>query len=208
MWGVRIVGGRTLLSVRADQEYDRQRLTDLFDELSPRVFAYARRHCDSDTAQDVVSDTFLVAWRRLDDIPPNALPWLLVVARNTIANHRRFEARRDRLTNAAARIAHLAAPSDAAENQAIERATFLDALSALTSLEREALLLIAWDGLTGRDAALVAGCTQRAFEVRVSRARARLVRATSNSAADPPARERSRVSQGHFIQPTAIEEKS
>jgi RNA polymerase sigma-70 factor (ECF subfamily) len=53
----------------------------------------------------------------------------------------------------------------------------LTALAELTALERESLLLVAWDGLTTRDAARVAGCSVRAFEVRLSRARARLARA-------------------------------
>jgi RNA polymerase sigma-70 factor (ECF subfamily) len=58
----------------------------------------------------------------------------------------------------------------------VERATLISALGELTDLEREAVLLVAWDGLRNAEAARVAGCSQRAFEVRVSRARARLAR--------------------------------
>ncbi len=50
---------------------------------------YALRHVDSDIAQEVLSETFLVAWWRLADVPDQPLPWLLAVADNTIANHRR-----------------------------------------------------------------------------------------------------------------------
>lgn len=199
---------RTLLSVRANQQTDRERLTAIFHELSPRVYAYARRHCDTNSAHDVVSDTFLVAWRRVNDVPSNALPWLLVVARNTIANHHRREARQDRLANAAARLAHLAATGVPADHETIERAVLLEALNQLTPLEREALLLISWDGLTSRDAATVAGCSLRAFEVRLSRARARMARSTSDSAADPPAPERLRRSPIPAVHPTAFEEQS
>ena len=56
----------------------------------------------------------------------------------------------------------------------------LAALGELTELEREALLLIAWDGLSNGAAAAVAGCSVRAFEVRLSRARARLTRLTTD----------------------------
>ena len=56
----------------------------------------------------------------------------------------------------------------------------LTALAELSELEREAVLLVAWDGLANRDAAAVAGCSLRAFEVRLSRARARLDRATNS----------------------------
>ncbi|HZC52281.1 MAG TPA: sigma factor [Mycobacterium sp.] len=43
---------------------DPDRFAAMFDELAPRVFAYARRHCDRAAAQDVVSDTFMIAWRK------------------------------------------------------------------------------------------------------------------------------------------------
>lgn len=203
---MRISVGRTLLSVRAN-EHDHERFTALFDEWSPRVFAYARRHCDPDTAQDVVSETFLVAWRRLGDIADPVLPWLLVVARNTIFKLRRHEARQDRLTNSAARLAHLAGPGAGADYGAIERAGLLGALNELRAVEREALLLVAWDGLSGRDAAVVAGCTLRAFEVRLSRARARLNRASSSLAADRPASERAQLPRHPSTRIVAIEEK-
>lgn len=147
-----------------------------FRELAPRVFAYARRQCEADEAQDVVSDTFLVAWRRWGDVPDNALPWLLVTARNTIANRRRGTVRRDRLTEDIRRIEATAGNSPGADHDVIERAAVLGALAQLTYHEREALLLVAWDGLSSFEAAKVAGCTRRAFEVRLSRARARLTR--------------------------------
>ena len=75
-----------------------------------------------------------------------------------------------------------------ADHDFIERATAVAALAELSNLEREALLLVAWDGLSNADAAVVAGCTQRAFEVRLSRARARLTRemTTSSAQSDTP----------------------
>jgi RNA polymerase sigma-70 factor (ECF subfamily) len=154
---------------------DRPRFTAMFAECSPRVFAYARRQCDPAVAQDIVADTFLVAWRRLADVPEPALPWLLVVARNQLANRRRGELRRERLADTVARLAEVAASG--VDHVVVERSTMLAALAELTELEREAVLLVAWDGLTNRDAARVAQCSVRAFEVRLSRARARLTRA-------------------------------
>ncbi len=61
----------------------------LFEQYSVPVFGYARRHSDASVAEDVASETFLIAWRRRDDIPGDPLPWLLVVARNVLANRRR-----------------------------------------------------------------------------------------------------------------------
>jgi RNA polymerase sigma factor (sigma-70 family) len=154
-----------------------------FEQLSPRVYAYARRQCDPVAAQDVVADTFLVAWRRWAEVPSDPLPWLLVVARNTIANRRRHDARQNRLVDAVGRLELLAGGGAAADQGVLERAAFLDALRQLTEAEREALLLVAWDGLANADAARVAGCSRRAFEVRLSRARARLTRAMSEPSA-------------------------
>ena len=123
-----------------------------------------------------MAETFLVAWRRLDDVPDDPLPWLLVVARNTIANQRRSAARRHRtLTEVALRQRLEQASSDAApEDVAVTRATMIAALATLTATEREALLLTAWDGLDDVDAARVAGCSPRTFRVRLHRARRRL----------------------------------
>jgi RNA polymerase sigma-70 factor (ECF subfamily) len=160
-----------------------ERFEATFEQLSPRVYAYARRHCDSAAAQDVVADTFLVAWRRWAVVPADPLPWLLVVARNTIANRRRHDVRQDRLVDAVGRLELLAGGGAAADQGVLERAAFLDALRQLTEAEREALLLVAWDGLANTDAAGVAGCSRHAFEVRLSRARARLTRAMSESSA-------------------------
>ena len=166
---------RTLPGVRRDEAW----FAALFDDLSPRVYGYARRQCDLASAQDVVSDTFLVAWRRRDVVPDPALPWLLVVARNTIANRRRYERRQDQLVETVARLERVAAP---AEHDVGERDVMLRSLAGLSGVEREAVLLVAWDGLANRDAAVVAGCSVRAFEVRLSRGRARLARAMSSAA--------------------------
>ncbi|WP_460629062.1 RNA polymerase sigma factor [Intrasporangium mesophilum] len=153
---------------------DTARLEELFRAHAPRLFAYARRHAPADAADDVVSETFLVAWRRRSELPDEPLPWLLVVARNLLANQRRAGARADRLWLATVRSQwhlHAAAP---AEDAVVERDRYVDALESCTRPEREALLLVAWDGLSVADAAAVAGCSPRAFTVRLSRARARM----------------------------------
>lgn len=155
---------------------DRDRFTVIFHALSPRVYSYARRHGDAATAEDVVSDTFLIAWKRYDDLPAEPLPWLLVVARNILSERRRRVRRQDRLADTVARLESFVGHAGAADDAVIERATLVSALAELTELEREALLLVAWEGLSNADAASVAGCSQRAFEVRLSRARARLSR--------------------------------
>jgi len=150
--------------------------TALWESYAHRVFAYAARHTDRDTAQDVVAETFLAAWRRGLPLPQEPLPWLLVTARNTILNRRRGAARQDRLDEKLRRLEWLAEPAPAAESLVSDRADVLSALNELTDRECEALFLTAWDGLTTRQAARVAGCSPAAFHVRAHRARQRLER--------------------------------
>src|SRR5436190_8892939 len=50
-------------------------------------------------ADDVVAETFLVAWRRLDDVPLDARPWLIGVARNTRLNIHRATRRQHAVVN-------------------------------------------------------------------------------------------------------------
>jgi len=166
------------------------RLTALFREHSARVYAYARRHVEETHCDDVVSETFLVAWRRPGKVPQDALPWLLVVARNVIANQRRTSRRADDVWFAAVRQGWTAT-SPSADQEVLEREAMMAALETCTRPEREALLLTAWDGLTAEQGAAVAGCSTGAFTVRLHRARARLRAALSR----PPDTET--VDDGH-----------
>jgi RNA polymerase sigma factor (sigma-70 family) len=152
------------------------RLRELFEANSVRVLAYSYRHVGASAAQDVVSDVFLVAWRRIDEVPADALPWLLVVARNTIGNRRRGIVRQQRLTDQLANLERGSTASSGADEIALHRREMLAALADLSSVEREALLLSGWDGLSTAQAAKVAGCSRRAFELRLHRARNRLRR--------------------------------
>jgi hypothetical protein len=75
----------------------RRRFEALLREHHPAVRAYARRRVPSEVVDDVVSETFLVVWRRLDAVPEPALPWVLAVARNVVGTEWRGSARRERL---------------------------------------------------------------------------------------------------------------
>lgn len=157
-----------------DHDAAAMRLTALWEAYAPRVLAYALRHTDRDVAQEVVSETFLVAWRRLAEVPGDPLPWLLVVARNTVRNHRRSGYRRALLEDEVGRLQALAGSAPGPDELVPDRAQVLAALATLTRQEREALLLTAWDGLSPADAAQVAGCSAATFSVRLWRARRRL----------------------------------
>ncbi|WP_123813139.1 RNA polymerase sigma factor [Myceligenerans xiligouense] len=149
------------------------RVTELWRDHAWRVQAYAMRHADPHDAQEVVADTFLVAVRRVDDIPVDPLPWLLVVARNVLRNQQRAARRRRSAESALERLARVAR-TDGADEAVAQRDAMLVALNNLEPKEREALLLTGWDGLAPADAARVAGCGKAAFKMRLSRARRKL----------------------------------
>lgn len=146
------------------------RFAELWDQHVGRVHRYVSRHTDPHSADDVVSETFLVAWRRLDDVPRDALPWLFVVARNTLANARRSTYRRRAVEIELARVAHLAADAPTPGAVVPERAHILAALARLSPTSREIVLLLAWDGLDTDQEAQVLGTSQAAVKMRLSRA--------------------------------------
>jgi RNA polymerase sigma factor (sigma-70 family) len=141
------------------------------------VSAYARRRLtDGDLAQDAVSETFLVAWRRLDDVPTgsDALPWLYGVARRVIANQRRGGLRRGELSARLARELPSRPDVDAGVLIDDERRTVLSALGRLREADQELLRLAVWEELSHREIGLVVGCSEATVAVRLHRARGRL----------------------------------
>ncbi|WP_214402276.1 RNA polymerase sigma factor [Pseudonocardia lacus] len=152
---------------------DADRFTRLYRENFPRVLGYAMRRATLDAAREATAEAFLVAWRRLDDVPDPALPWLLVVTRNVIADQRRGGRRADALHAEVERLTGAAVHPDPSED-VVERSVVLQAVAALPETDREALVLTVWDGLGHRAAAKVAGCSVGAFAVRLHRARRRL----------------------------------
>jgi RNA polymerase sigma-70 factor (ECF subfamily) len=84
---------------RASARQDHERFAALVTQRN-LVRSYVRRHVANPTiADDLVSDTYVVAWRRLDEVPEDeqAIAWLCAVARNLVRNYVRAEARRRRL---------------------------------------------------------------------------------------------------------------
>jgi RNA polymerase sigma-70 factor (ECF subfamily) len=81
-----------------DVDDDEQRFTAMYDRYRMRVWAYAASRAGSEAADEIVSETFMVAWRRYAEMPPAELPWLLGVARNVMRDAVRAEARRASLT--------------------------------------------------------------------------------------------------------------
>lgn len=155
----------------------------LFRAESARVLAYARTRVGADAAEDVLAETFAVAWRRWDGVPfdePRA--WLLAVARRVIANHHRTARRRpgvslDALTPTGADAllaASVAADHSPLQDFVVRRQDLFRAMDRLRPGDREVLLLATWFDLDSVGLGEVLGCTRPAATVRLHRARRRL----------------------------------
>ena len=156
------------------QDERKDRFRSIFEEYAGSVLSYALRRVDSpDEAKDVVSETFLVAWRRLDDVPEPPLPWLLGTARRVLANQRRAAGNRAGLVAKLSREAESGATAEPADERARR---VRDAMSRLPETYRESLALIYWEGLSTAEAARVVGRSRAAMLVRLHRARRLLER--------------------------------
>jgi RNA polymerase sigma-70 factor, ECF subfamily len=158
---------------------ERQReFEGIFGTCYSRVLGFAiRRSDDRATAEEAVSETFLVAWRRLDAVPEEPLPWLLGVARKVIANQRRAAGRRA----PDGPLVPLEAVADPAPGAGLpdlvaDREAFAAAFASLSPADREVLALVNWDGLSPKEASTVLDCTPATFYLRLHRARRRLLK--------------------------------
>ncbi|MGI5133659.1 MULTISPECIES: RNA polymerase sigma factor [unclassified Streptomyces] len=170
-----------------------QRFRDVYEECYPRVLAYATSLVGRQAGEDITSETFAVAWRRVGNIPQPALPWLLGVARNLVRELRRRDAHQYLLAAEEAQRISSGAQMDVGDVAAevTDRHNALQALASLPEADRELLTLIAWHGLSAREAAQVLDCTTATLTVRLYRARRRLEKAletapVSQTASAPP----------------------
>ena len=155
----------------------------VYQDCYAAVHRYTARRVPAAAVQDVVADTFLTAWRRYGELRGEPLPWLLGIARRTAANQRRGGVRRDAL-HERLRSEHRPGgelPPSLADGDSRVAA----ALATLGQRDREALTLVAWEGLEHRAAATVMGCSTGAFTVRLHRARRKLERALEGEKRKP-----------------------
>ncbi|MGA5758448.1 RNA polymerase sigma factor [Nonomuraea bangladeshensis] len=158
------------------------RFEAVYRQTYDRILGYAVRRCDSpEDAADVVAETFAIAWRRVDALPPGeeARLWLYGVARNVLANHRRGEHRRHAHVVAFdAGLAELYARSPSpAHDLPADLEAVAQALAVLSDDDRELISLVAWEGLDHGEIAAVLGCSRNAVRIRLHRARRRLTKA-------------------------------
>ena len=165
-----------------------EQFTAMFREHYPLVLAFVSRRIDAARAHDVVADTFTTAWRHFDRLPAQPLPWLYRVARNSLANEMRSDRRQARVAERIAGHRIEQTPDHAVS--VVADTGLRQALLRLSPADREALLLIGWEGLDNEAAATVLGCSTVTFKVRVHRARRRLAKllTADETSAEAPAR--------------------
>jgi RNA polymerase sigma-70 factor (ECF subfamily) len=159
-----------------------ERFRSLHLETYADLLRFVERRVPGSEAEDVVSTVFLTAWRRFDELPEDARPWLFAVAHKTMANRTRGWLRRRALD---VRVASFEArePSDDSTDTAV-RIDLERAWAALSAADREVLALIAFDGLTAEQGAAVLGCRRSTFAMRLGRARKRLQSALEPAESD------------------------
>lgn len=161
----------------SERAADRRLFERLVYETRDDLLAYAlRRSASPEDAADALSETYLIAWRKLDRIPPGeqARLWLFGVTRNVMrqgGDHRRS---RDALVDRLAREVRAASDFEPATEHDRGGRALHAALATLPERDREIMMLTAWEGLTPKEIAAVVGIPANVVRVRLHRARARL----------------------------------
>jgi len=146
-----------------------------FEAIAPEIVEPLRRflarRTDATTADDVLSDTLLVCWRRIDEVPEAPLPWAYGVARLCLANAERGDRRQRRV---ASKLAIVDPPREVVPGQSTAADAVGEALTALPGRDAELLRLWAWEQLSAAEIAVVLDITANAASIRLHRAREKL----------------------------------
>jgi RNA polymerase sigma-70 factor (ECF subfamily) len=146
------------------------------------LYRYVSRRLGPEAAEDVVGETFLVAFskrHRYDLAQRDARPWLFGIATKLVARHHRGEATRYRALRRSPVDGPVEGPADrvaADVTAAATRPALAEALSGLPRRDRDVLLLVAWGDLAYEEVARALGIPVGTVRSRLNRAR-RKVRA-------------------------------
>ncbi|MPV49287.1 sigma-70 family RNA polymerase sigma factor [Pseudactinotalea sp. HY160] len=152
---------------------DEERFNRLYAAHRADLERFVYRRVPPSHVEDVVAETFLTAWRRLDDAPAEPRPWLFGIARNVLLRSIRTAGRWNSLQVRLA--AEPTGPSEELAGTVATRTDLTRAWARLTPGEQEVLALVAWDGLSPKEAAGVLGCQTGTFRMRLLRARRHLL---------------------------------
>ena len=153
------------------------RFVDLYERYQRFVASYCARRVTPDRVDDAVSEVFLTAWRRLADVPEgeDGLRWLYGVAYKVVGRQWRTAARSRRLRDKlwSLGVDPVPVPEEVVVVQE-ESGKVLQALDRLQSLDREILLLAAWEELSHQEIAEVLDVRPDAVRQRFHKAKKRL----------------------------------
>ncbi|RSN49004.1 RNA polymerase subunit sigma-70 [Actinomadura sp. WAC 06369] len=153
---------------------------EIFRRHAPGLKRYATRRLGADTAEDVVAETFLAAFRqrhRYDLDRPDARPWLFGIATNLMKRHVRTEVRQLRTLHRTGADPVAEPFTDRSDERVSAQAAgprIAAALAAMPKGHRDALLLFAWGGLSYVQVAEALGVRLGTVRSRINRARRRL----------------------------------
>ncbi|MGI9584736.1 MAG: RNA polymerase sigma factor [Acidimicrobiia bacterium] len=152
------------------------------------VLGYCARRTSREEAKDAASEVFVVALRRIDDMPAGdeALPWLYGVARNVLKNRDRSGRRRLRLSAKLTTTSERSVPGP--EPQVVRNSEHEELLAAVAKLperDREVLRLVEWEGLSREQVADMFFVSRAAIDQRISRSYKKLARTLGVPQSDP-----------------------
>jgi len=156
-----------------------QRFREIYGAYQRQVLAYFLRRTDATSARDGAAETFLVAWRRIDDLPSDdrTLPWLYGVSRRVLANQRRS---RDRYVALGQKLTHVGPETDHSPEVVVLRRAedkeMLDAVAHLRPEDREIIRLAVWEELPHAQIGEVIGTSAHAITQRLHRITKQLAR--------------------------------
>ncbi len=154
----------------------------VYDEFNARLFSFlARLSRSRDVAEDLLEETWLHFVDRAPKLRPDTTvgPFLFTIARNLYVSYCRSRMVEDSQTVDMIGLWPLGSPrpSPFESTMANETGRRIErALSELPALYREALLLVAIEGMRPAEAAMVCGITPEAMRQRLSRARTAIAR--------------------------------
>ncbi len=156
-----------------------QRFQEIYRAHQRQILAYFLRRTDATSARDGASETFLTAWRRIDDLPAgdSALPWLYGVSRKVLANQRRG---RDRYAALGQKLNHVGSQDEPSPEVVVLRRAedkeMLDAVARLRPADQEVLRLTVWEELPHAQVGEVIGTSAHAVTQRLHRITKQLAR--------------------------------
>ena len=165
-------------SIEDSPEFRRERFRILYNDLYDDLWRYIqRRSINTEEARDTLSEVFLVAWRRLEDIPAGkeARLWLFGVARNLVKTSWRKRKRSgDLVVRIGSEMSTRGTTDEELDNSGVLK--IVKALQFLSENDQEILRLLAWEDLSHKEISVVLGCSENAVAIRIRRARVRLMK--------------------------------